>query len=144
MRRVYRRRVLHVFLSTVLFALPAANPAGASDSSSKENGASKGKSAGDEEVVPLTRDVTPPRLVHQVQPRHVPGSRGLRVVGSVVLEFIVGSDGATRNVRVIRSLDKDVDQSAVEAIEQWRFEPARKAGKSVAVKMSAEIRFNDM
>jgi TonB family protein len=45
---------------------------------------------------------------------------------------------------VVRSLDKDVDQSAVDAVQQWRFEPAKKAGKSVAVKLSAEIRFNEM
>ena len=95
-------------------------------------------------MVPLGRDVTPPRLVHQVQPRYVPGSRGVRVVGVVVLEFVVGSDGLPNRVRVIRSLDKDVDESAVEAVQEWRFEPAKKAGKAVAVKLSAEIRFNQM
>jgi len=44
----------------------------------------------------------------------------------------------------MRSLDKDIDQAAVDAVRQWRFDPAKKEGKPVAVRVSVEIRFHDM
>jgi protein TonB len=41
-------------------------------------------------------------------------------------------------------LDKDVDQSALDAVKQWRFQPAKKDGKAVAVRITIEIQFRDM
>jgi len=45
---------------------------------------------------------------------------------------------------VVRSLDADVDESAVKAVQEWRFEPARKDGNPVAVRVTVEIRFHDL
>jgi len=35
-------------------------------------------------------------------------------------------------VHVVRSVDSEIDASAVEAVQQWRFEAARKDGKPVS------------
>ena len=56
----------------------------------------------------------------------------------------MSSAGEPKDVHVVKSLEKDVDQSAVDAVQKWRFEPARKDGQPVAVKVSVEIRFHDM
>jgi TonB family protein len=45
---------------------------------------------------------------------------------------------------VVKSLDKDIDQSAVEAVKQWHFDPAKKGDQPVAVKITVEIRFHSM
>ena len=45
---------------------------------------------------------------------------------------------------MLKGLDKDVDQSAVAAVEQWRFAPAQKDGKPVAVRITLEIAFHEM
>jgi protein TonB len=45
---------------------------------------------------------------------------------------------------VIKSLEKDVDQSAVDAVKQWRFDPAKKDGKAVAVRIALELDFHSM
>jgi len=42
----------------------------------------------------------------------------------------------------VRSIDKEIDASAVEAVQQWRFEPARRDVKPVAVRVTVEIRFH--
>jgi TonB family protein len=86
--------------------------------------------------------VASPRVIHQVAPDHP--ARGFRISGTVLIGLIVTSKGEPDEVHVIRSLDKDVDQSAVDAVRQWRFDPATKEGKPVAVKISVEIRFHDM
>jgi TonB family protein len=41
-------------------------------------------------------------------------------------------------------VDKDVDQNALDAVREWRFEPARKGDKPVAVRLTIEIRFHDV
>lgn len=96
-----------------------------------------------EKVYDLGPDVTPPRVIKQVPPRQSTG-RGVRVVGSVTVALIVSSNGVPKGVRVVKGLDKEVDQSTVEAVEQWRFAPAQKDGKPVAVNVSLEIAFHHM
>ena len=97
----------------------------------------------DEKVYDLGPDVTPPRVTKQVSPRYKT-ARGVRLEGSVTVALVVSSQGVPRDVRVIKGLDKDVDQSAVDAVEQWRFAPARKDDKPVAVRVSLEIDFHSM
>ena len=98
----------------------------------------------DEPVYALTDKVTPPRVIKQVNPQYSSGSHGIRLKGSVLIETVVGSRGTTRKTRVVRGLDKDVDEAAVEAVKQWIFEPARKEGKAVAVSVQIEIQFHSM
>ena len=105
---------------------------------------SKGDDANQaEEVYDLGPGVVPPRIVKQVPPRPSTG-RGVRVVGSVTIALVVSSKGMPRDLHVVKGLEKEVDQSAVEAVEQWRFAPAQKDGKAVAVKITLEIAFHQM
>jgi periplasmic protein TonB len=98
----------------------------------------------DEPVLELGPGITPPRLVHQVAPKPDSGSKGFRISGVVLVRMVVSSQGVPVNVEVARSVDKEIDQSAVEAVRQWRFDPATKEGKPVAVRLTAEIRFQDL
>jgi protein TonB len=98
----------------------------------------------DEPIVPLGPGVTPPRVTHQVNPASDSGSGGFRVSGVVLIGLVVSSQGLPRQVHVVQSLDKDLDKSAVEAVQQWVFEPARKGNQPVAVRITIEIRFRDL
>ena len=62
-------------------------------------------------------------------------------MGTVVLDVVIRQDGDSKVVRVVRSLDPDLDDSAVRAIEQWRFTAAVKNGVPVKVRMNAEVKF---
>jgi len=96
-----------------------------------------------EDVYDLGPGIVPPRIITQAAPRPST-ARGVRVVGSVTIALVVSSKGMPRDVHVLKGLDKDVDQSAVEAVEQWRFAPAQKEGKPVAVRITLEISFHEM
>ncbi len=98
----------------------------------------------DETVFELGAGITPPAVIHQVPPNSSPGSRGIKIEGVVAIELVVSSQGLPKNLRVVRSLDKDVDRSALDAVKEWRFSPARKDKKPVAVRITLEIRFHDM
>jgi protein TonB len=95
-----------------------------------------------DEVYTAGNGVTSPRIVHQVAPEHPP--QDFRVSGIVLIGLVVNSKGEPEDVHVVRSLEKAVDQCAVDAVKQWRFEPGTKDGKPVAVKISVEIRFHDL
>jgi protein TonB len=97
----------------------------------------------EEEVYDLGPGVAPPRVIKQVNPQYST-KRGVRVVGSVLIGLIVSSRGIPRDLHILKGLDKDVDQSALDAVQQWRFAPAQKDGKPVAVRISLEIAFHSM
>lgn len=58
-----------------------------------------------------------------------------------MLGLIVGSDGRPHDIRVSRSLGMGLDEKAIEAVRQWKFEPARKNGQPVAVQINVEVDF---
>ena len=61
--------------------------------------------------------------------------------GTVILWVIVGVDGRTHDIRVQRTLGMGLDEKALEAIRQWRFEPGHKDGVAVAVQVNVEVNF---
>ena len=100
--------------------------------------------AEDEPVIDMGPGITPPRVLHQVNPVYKPDDEGFRISGTVIVGLVVSSKGEPKDVHVVKSLDKSVDQSAVEAVQQWQFEAARKDGMPVAVRISVEIRFRSL
>lgn len=98
----------------------------------------------EEPVYDIGPGIAPPRVTHQVTPQAKPDARGFRLSGSVIVGLIVSSSGEPKDVHVVTSLDKDVDQTAVEAVKQWTFAPARKGEQPVAVRITVEIRFHSL
>ena len=96
----------------------------------------------EEAVYEVGNGVSAPRLTKQVQPQHP--SKGFKVTGTVLIGLVVSPSGEPTKVHVVLSLEKDIDQAAVEAVQEWQFNPGMKDGKPVAVKVAVEIRFHDM
>ncbi len=51
------------------------------------------------------------------------------------------SVGKPQQIRVQRSLGMGLDEKAIEAVRQWRFEPAKKDGQPVPVMINVEVNF---
>jgi TonB family protein len=83
--------------------------------------------------------VVPPRIVRRVDPRHPGGDAAPG--GTVLLDAVIEDDGIPRVVRVVRSISWEMDEAAIEALEQWRFSPAEKDGEPVKVRMDVEMKF---
>jgi len=58
------------------------------------------------------------------------------------LWLIVDETGPAQIIRVVRGLGNGLDAKALEAVQQWRFQPARKDGKPVNVRISVEVGFH--
>jgi TonB family protein len=85
--------------------------------------------------------VSAPRLSFKVEPRYSDAARQAKVQGTVVLYVVVGEDGVPRDMKVLRSLEPSLDRNAIEAVQQWRFNPGLKDGKPVAVQATIEVNF---
>jgi TonB family protein len=85
--------------------------------------------------------VSPPRVVYDPDPDYSEQARKAKIQGTVVLWVIVGPDGRPRDITVQRSLGMGLDEKAVEAVRNWKFEPARKDGQAVAVQIAIEVNF---
>ena len=110
-----------------------------------QNAENEGKKGDDDEqVYDLGKDITPPRLIHRVYPSYNPGSRGVRVVGKVVIRLIVTSRGLPKEPVIVQGLAEEVDQSALDAVRQWRFDPAKREGMPVAVRVAVEMNFRPL
>jgi periplasmic protein TonB len=82
----------------------------------------------------------PPRLKKIKQPKYPADAFRRKLSGTVLVRFLVSDEGKVKNVRVIRGIP-ELDAAAVEAAQEWRFEPARKAGHPVEVIAEAPITF---
>jgi protein TonB len=85
--------------------------------------------------------VSSPHAIYAPDPEFSEEARKERFQGTVVLWVIVGPDGRTHDIRVHRSLGMGLDEKAIEALRQWRFEPGRKDGIAVAVQVNVEVNF---
>ncbi len=89
--------------------------------------------------------IEPPRLVREVRPVYTDDARRRAIEGDVVLEIVVTRAGSVDRVRVVRGLGAGLDQNAMAAVRQWRFDPARRQGAAVdvVVEVSVEFRMRD-
>jgi TonB family protein len=82
---------------------------------------------------------TPQRVVDAapVMPE-VARQAGIR--GVVILEIVIGVDGRVTDAKILRSIPL-LDQAAIDAARQWRYEPTLLNGAPVPVIMTATVSF---
>jgi TonB family protein len=85
--------------------------------------------------------VSAPKAVYSPDPEYSEEARKAKYQGVCVVTLIVGPDGRPRDVHVARSLGLGLDEKAIEAVNQWKFDPAQKDGKPVAVAINVEVTF---
>ena len=95
-----------------------------------------------ETVYEIGNGVTPPRGTYMPNPEYSEKARKKKISGTVLVAMVVMPDGKVRDVTVIKSLEKSLDEQAIGAVKTWTFEPATKDGKPVAVHVRAEVSFH--
>ncbi len=86
--------------------------------------------------------VRAPKPIFSPEPEFSEEARKNKWQGNVLLRVIVGSDGKTHEVAVLRSLGMGLDEKAMEAVRTWRFEPGTKDGAPVPVEINVEVNFH--
>jgi len=86
--------------------------------------------------------VSAPKIIYKVDPEFSEEARKNKWQGTVVLKVVVGVDGKTHEISVLRSLGMGLDEKAVDAARLWRFDPGMKDGRPVPVEVNMEINFH--
>ena len=81
-------------------------------------------------------------MIKEVKPKYTAEAVRNKIQGTVVLEAVVSGDGCASQIRVVTSLDRGgLDEEAIAAVAQWRFEPGRLAGVPVDVRVLIMLDF---
>jgi TonB family protein len=76
--------------------------------------------------------IDPAMLIHRVEPVYPPLARQTHRDGRVELRAIIGTDGTIQSLQIVVS-DPLFNQSAMEAVRQWRYRPTILNGQPVEI-----------
>ena len=79
-------------------------------------------------------------LIQQVKPQYPTPARLARVEGPVVLQALIGKDGAVENLRVVSGHPLLVG-AALDAVKQWRYKPYYLNAEPVEVETQIVVNF---
>ncbi len=81
-------------------------------------------------------DVTPPVTIKRVEPK----LRGR--AGIIVVQTVINDSGTVCAARVAKTFDEELTASALKAVKQWKFKPAKLNGKPRACVYSLALRIH--
>lgn len=96
----------------------------------------------DSQVERVGGGVKAPRALQQPDPSFDDEARMAKFQGVTVLNIVVDRVGEVKQVRVTRPLGMGLDEQAAATVSTWKFAPAEREGKPVAVQVSVEVSFN--
>lgn len=85
--------------------------------------------------------VKSPHVLFQPDPEYSEAARKAKRQRAVTLNVTVGTDGLPYNLCVAKATGSGLDEKAVEAVKQWKFEPGTKDGLPVPIRLSVETTF---
>ncbi len=85
-------------------------------------------------------EIKPPRLVKLIEPVYPEKARQAQVEGVVILEARTDEKGNVEDARILRSIPV-LDQAAIDAVKQWKYEPMTINGKPQKIVFTVTVRF---
>ncbi len=85
--------------------------------------------------------VSAPVPIYKPEPPYTGEARAAKLEGTNVSSVVIDDSGKVADIQVVRSLDKGLDESAMQTLRTWRFKPAMKEGKPVPVRVVVEVSF---
>jgi TonB family protein len=86
--------------------------------------------------------VSPPKPISTPDPKYSRYASRLNTRGTSILSLVVGVDGKPQKMEVKVPLGMGLDEQVMKAVETWRFEPAKKDGVPVPVRITVEVNFD--
>lgn len=83
----------------------------------------------------------PPKPLRMVQPIYPFDLRRADLSGEVNLSAIIDENGRVQNARVEQTTHDAFNQPALDAFQQWTFQPAARDGAPIAVRVAIPMKF---
>jgi len=88
---------------------------------------------------PQYRGKVIPRVTYSPNAEYTQNAMKAKVHGFVILKLTVGTDGRAHDVRVVQGLGYGLDESATQAVQSWKFEPALEDNVPIEFKTAVEV-----
>lgn len=88
------------------------------------------------------RPIEPPKEAYTLVPAYPDELREQGIQGQVGLQVTIDEKGMVVEVKVAKSLHPYLDFAAVQAVRQWKYEPATQDGKPIPVTVKVTMNFN--
>ena len=95
----------------------------------------------DQQKIRVGGDVKEPKKIKDVKPVYPEAAKAAGVQGIVIIEIVIGTDGAVNEAKVLRSVP-ELDRAAVDAVMQWKYTPTLLNGEPVKVIMTVTVTFS--
>ncbi len=86
--------------------------------------------------------ITPAVAQLRTDPEYTKPAQKEKIQGTVGLNVVIEKNGKIEKVKVVRSLDPGLDESAIKGVKEWEFTPCKKDGKPVRCAVYLEITFH--
>ena len=93
------------------------------------------------EQVRVGGDIKEPKKIKDVKPVYPEAAKSAGIQGIVIIETVIGTDGAVNEAKVLRSVP-ELDRAAIDAVMQWKYTPTLLNGKAVEVIMTVTVTFS--
>jgi protein TonB len=96
-------------------------------------------------IAPTTTE-TPPQIVERTQPLYPAEALREQEQGTVRLNVSIDAQGVVQDVQLVESShSRALDRAAIDAVREWKFHPATRAGQPVAstIEVPLEFRLED-
>jgi len=85
-----------------------------------------------------------PRVLFRSEPEYTEEARVARVNTTIIVGLVVDENGAPRDVKILRGAGFGLDESALRAIQTWRFEPGSREGRHIRTSTQIEMRLTTL
>ena len=86
------------------------------------------------QLVEIGPGVTPPRKVSGPSAEYPERAKRQKLEGTVAISLLVDENGVPHDLTVVESAGPVLDEAVLNAVKQWRFEPATKDGVRVKIR----------
>jgi TonB family protein len=99
------------------------------------------KKSADKDVQRLPKEGKGAKLIKKVDPVYPPEARQAGTEGTVILEATIDTQGKVTKVKMLKGENDLLNKAAIEALQQWEYEPMIVDGKPLQFAITVTMRF---
>ena len=98
-------------------------------------------SANEGPQIKVEKGIIPGHLIKQVRPLYPQLAKSARVSGAVILLATIKKDGSMGEIQIAQPVGAGLDEAAIEAVSQWKYQPYLLKGDAVEVETHITVNF---
>jgi TonB family protein len=112
--------------------------------------AARAESSGEPNAMPIAKGarsirinqgISETNILKKVQPEYPPLAKAARLDGDLLFTVVIDKEGALRDISVAKPLGLGMEESALQAVKQWKYRPYTVNGQPIEVETLITVRY---